>query len=170
MNTKGRMSFCNYVFPVNPSYIRIDTERSVSTHHIPFGNDRVFDTGKKKRVISGKGEVAGEDGISSLSELSELFDEGRSGVLYLPSQETMYVLPVYFRMFASDTEDVMGYEFRFVEEDSVTAADDVISDGKSSLWDYSYRYDIPIEQLVENNPQIRRPDIRITAGRRVKLC
>ena len=38
-----------------------------------------------------------------------------------------------------------------------------------TLWDISYRFDLPIDALVRLNPQVKRPDV-VAEGTVIALC
>ena len=72
-----------------------------------------------------------------------------------------------------DIEGVIKYSFTFIEsreKKSIKEASGMISDGRHSLWDYSYISGTDIETLIELNPDVKRPDDMIPAGRRIILC
>lgn len=173
MNTDGKMSYKNFVFPVNPSLIRIVHTRKVNQHKIPFRNNNVSDMGGNCRTFIGEGEFYGENCNKVFSELKSVFESGGGGMLYIPSQKPIYAVFVSLDILAQDIEGVIKYSFEFVEsfEKSVDIKPvTCIADGQSTLWDIAYRYDRTVEKLVELNPSIRRPDFIIEQGSRVILC
>lgn len=173
MNTDGKMSFRDFVFPINPSFIRIFHSRKISRQKIPFGNNAVTDMGKNGRTISGEGEFCGENCIEDFERLKKVFETGGGGMLYIPSQKPIYAVFSSLELLAQDINGVIKYSFEFTEsfEKSLNEhCTDIISDGKSSLWDISYRYSVRIEELLRLNPSVRRPDFLIEKGKRVTLC
>lgn len=173
MNTKGRMSYKDFIFPVNPSVIRITHKRKVAEQKIPYSYSKVFDLGEQSRIISGEGEFFGTDYISDFERLKKIFQSGGGGMLYLPSQKPIYAVFESLELLGQDIDGVIQYSFRFVEsfdQKKESLVKVCISDGRKSLWDYSYRYGIDIETLVRINTDILRPDIPIRPGKKVKLC
>ena len=173
MNTDGKMSFRDFVFPINPSFIRIFHSRKIAHQKIPFGNNVVSDMGENGRTISGEGEFCGESCIDDFERLKKVFESGGGGMLYIPSQKPIYAVFTSLEMLAQDINGVIKYSFEFIESFEKSLNEhytDIIADGKNSLWDISYRYGIKVDELIRLNPSVRRPDFIIEKGKRVALC
>ncbi|MBR2177153.1 MAG: DNA circularization N-terminal domain-containing protein [Clostridia bacterium] len=173
MRADGKMSYKDFIFPVNPAVIRISHRRAISAEKVPYGNSVVNDLGIRHRVISGEGEFYGKDCISDFLRLKAVMDEGGGGMLYIPSQKPVYAMFETLELTGSDIEGVIGYKFVFIEsfEKSISEREYITSgDGKSCLWDYSCQYGIGIDTLAALNPHIRRPDIPIESWKKVYLC
>ena len=173
MKTDGRMSYKNFIFPVNPYVIHISHQRNIKEHKIPFEQNIISDMGKNARVITGEGEFFGTDCMNDFNRLENVFHSKDGGMLYIPSQKPVYAVFDKLEMIAQDTENVVKYTFRFIEsfdKNKNYVSETCISDGTKCLWDYAYEYGIDIETLVKANPDILRPDISITHGKDVKLC
>ena len=173
MKTDGKMSYKNFIFPVNPYVIHISHVRKISEHKIPNAHNVLFDSGENARMITGEGEFFGTDCMNDFNRLEKIFHSGGGGMLYIPSQKPVYAVFDKLELIAQDTENVVKYTFRFIESFDKNKSDiseTCISDGVKCLWDYAYEYGIDIETLVKANPDILRPDIAITHGKAVKLC
>ena len=173
MNTDGKMSFKDFVFPLNPTFIRIYYSRKISNQKIPFGSNAVRDMGENGRVISGEGEFCGKSCIEDFERLKKVFESGGGGMLYIPSQKPIYAIFSSLELLAQDRDGVIKYSFEFNESyDKIqnTQFSDIIADGKSSLWDISYRYGVRVDELLRLNPYVCRPDFTIEKGKRVTLC
>ena len=138
MRTDGKMSFRDFIFPVNPSVIKIEGRRNLCISPVP------------------------------------LFDAGKGGMLYIPSQRPIFACFSRLEMTAEDIGDVIGYSFEFREIPGGASypreQSAVYGDGKSSLWDISYRLGMHIDLLVSLNPHIKRPDIPVMSWEKVMLC
>ena len=172
MNCNGKMSFGDFIFPVNPGVIRVSRRRNVKPQRVLFGKTAVIDMGEDKTVISGEGEFFGENALRDFCMLGELLKKGRTEMLYVPSQRP---IPAYFEsleLIGRDTDGVISYSFRFIESsaDTPTERSEIIADGKSSLFDYSYITGLSVGMLRSLNPDIMRPDLPVGAGKRVYLC
>ena len=125
-------------------------------------------------VISGEGEFYGADCIEQYEELLRLQTSGKRSKLVLPRMQPLYAFLKEVSVKAQPTEDVLSYRFTFVEAQSPRqgrrgAVSYVTVSQGESLWDIANMYDVPIEQLTENNPQI--PYINsLDEGERVALC
>ncbi len=173
MKTDGKMSYKNFIFPVNPYVIHISHQRNITEHKIPFEQNMISDMGKNARIITGEGEFFGTDCISDFHRLENVFHSDGGGMLYIPSQKPVYAVFDKLELVAQDTENVVKYTFRFTEsfdKNKNSVWETCISDGVKCLWDYAYKYGIDIETLVKANPDILRPDISITHGKAVNLC
>ena len=165
MNCKGKMSFRDFIFPVNPYIIRISHKRSVS-------DDVVNDMGLNSRIIKGEGEFFGIGAENDFCRLKEMHEKGE-GMLYVPSQKPVYAYFSELELIGRDIDGVIKYSFTFIEsreKKSIKDVAEMISDGRHSLWDYSYISGTDIETLIELNCDIKRPDDIIQAGRRIILC
>ncbi|MBQ5562141.1 MAG: DNA circularization N-terminal domain-containing protein [Clostridia bacterium] len=172
MNTDGKMSYKDFIFPVNPYLIKISRKKNTAVHKIPFYADKVMDLGEQNRVITGEGEFFGSDCLEQFERLKEVFASKNGGILYIPSQKPLLAVFDSLELIAQDIQNVIKYSFRFIEikDNDNNIPEYIISDGNKSLWDYSYLFGIDIETLVRINTDILRPDIPITHGRRVNLC
>lgn len=173
MNTDGKMSYKDFVFPVNPSLIRILHTRKINQHKIPFGSNVVSDMGKNCRVISGEGEFYGKNCIETFSELRRIFESGGGGMLYIPGEKSMYAFFASLDAVVEDIEDVIRYSFEFIEsfeKESDKKILTCIADGKDTLWDIAFKYNKTVENLMELNPSVRRPDTVVERGKKVILC
>ena len=172
LNTDGKMSFRDFIFPINPAVIRIQHKRKLAVNSVPLGNDNITDLGQGSRIITGEGEFAGESCINDFISLKKAAEQG-GGMLYIPSQEPIYVFAENIGLKASDREGAVAYSFRFVEGDPVKNKKRISfaeGDGVSCLWDYAWKYDVDIDHLAELNPHIRRPDMPVKRTERVRIC
>ena len=174
MRTDGKMSFRDFIFPVNPSVIKIEGRRNLCISPVPGGSDHITDNGRQCMTIRGQGEFFGEDCCESFNELKALFDAVKGGMLYIPSQRPIFACFSRLEMTAKDIGDVIGYSFEFREIPGGASypreQSAVYGDGKSSLWDISYRLGMHIDLLVSLNPHIKRPDIPVMSWEKVMLC
>lgn len=173
MNCNGKMSYKDFVFPVNPKSIRIKHDRKIARGSVPYGSDTADDLGAAARVISGEGEFYGENAVSDFAALKAAGGTGGAGMLYIPSQKPICAVLKSLDMICEDAEGIVRYSFTFIESEDrrSTGTNGVIwGDGKSCLWDISYKYRADIDILIGLNPQIRRPDIPIQAWEKVRLC
>lgn len=171
MDCKGRMSFRDFVFPANPSVIRVTHKRRLSRREVPFGKEIVTDMGSTERVISGEGEFFGQGAQEDFDRLKAAFEQRGAGVLYVPSQGPMSACFEKLELQGKDVEGVIGYSFTFREcTGTEHRPGGIIADGSHCLWDYAYLYGRDIMELIRLNPGIKRPDTRINAGEELRLC
>ena len=173
MTPDGKMSYKNFIFPVNPYIIHISHAKKSVEHKIPLARNIVCDLGENARIITGEGEFFGTNCMNDFDRLESIFHSKGGGMLYIPSQKPVYAVFDKLELIAQDTENVVKYTFRFIESfdrNKNNVSETCISDGIKCLWDHSYEHGIDIETLVKANPDILRPDIPIPHGKAVKLC
>ncbi len=173
MTPDGKMSYKNFIFPVNPYVIHISHAKKSVEHKIPLARNIVCDLGENARIITGEGEFFGTNCMNDFDRLESIFHSKGGGMLYIPSQKPVYAVFDKLELIAQDTENVVKYTFRFIESfdrNKNNVSETCISDGIKCLWDHSYEHGIDIERLVKANPDILRPDIPIPHGKAVKLC
>ena len=72
MRCDGKMSYKDFIFPVNPRTITIRTDRHVALSAVPGGSDVVSDLGSGARIVSGEGEFFGEGAVQSFLRLRQV--------------------------------------------------------------------------------------------------
>lgn len=173
MNTDGKMSYRDFIFPVNPRVIRISRSKNIGVGITPYGTDSVKELGGGHRVVKGEGEFFGNGAVNDFLGLKRAFEKGGGGMLYIPSQKPFYALAKSLELTASDIEGAVGYSFCFIESFENAGEDFPLvftGDGKTCLWNLADAFDIAAENLVSMNPHIKRPDIPVAVGERVRLC
>lgn len=172
MRYNGKMSFRDFVFPVNPGVIKISHEKRTAQSGTAYGTDMVSDRGSRAMVISGEGEFFGESCFSDFQRLSEVMKKKGGGMLYIPSRRPVFAAPSLLELTGSDRENVITYRFRFVEipgAENENRARIIYGDGVSCLWDIAAANDMTIDELWSVNPHIKRPDEPLRPWERVKL-
>ena len=165
------MRFAGLEWQYNPLTLKVSHELSHTKRVMPNSAEAVADTVRRVNVISGKGELTGEDCIEQYKELERVFAMGRKGVLTLPGRPPVYAYFTKLYALATDTPELIEYGFEFVE--AVAAEDEKpcfhTGNGSDSLYSIAYEYNVPLEKLVELNPWVKRPD-EVIAGKKVRLC
>lgn len=172
MNCDGKMSFGDFIFPVNPYLIRVTHKRSVAEQKIPMSGSIVSDMGKMSRRISGEGEFCGESCADDFERLKRLYESSSAEMLYVPSQRPLYAVFEKLELIGEDIEGVIRYGFSFIESSDAPEIRSKIkiADGRKCLWDYSFESGTDIAELIEHNPDVKRPDTPVPSGRRIRLC
>lgn len=175
MNKSDRMSYKGFVFAVNPSVIKIRHRARLVQNSVPFGADSVRNFGRKACEISGEGSFIGENCAEQFEKLREVFISGSSGLLLLPGLEPFYAFFEELQLLEEPSEELIKYSFVFCEdtsekhfESSPKMSHTVI--GGETLWDISYKYNVAVEKLLDNNPNIIRPDTLLKVGEVIRLC
>lgn len=173
MNT-ALLRFQDYTWKHNPKTIQVVYRREVKEWKLPGEGNLLQDLGPAKRVVTGEGELFGEDCLSQFQNLAALCAQGGTGFLILPDSTGFEASLVSLTMIGEAGPDVIRYRFEFWEQvtESVFAPQEgkdyhIVKEGET-LWDISRLYGISISDLARKNPSIKRPD-RLTPGEKVVL-
>lgn len=152
------MRFCGYTWHHNPKSLQIASGKKVVRLQIPYENDVLQNFGEKPVVISGTGELYGDDCLEQYKALEKEYEKGKSGVLCLPILSPFYACFESLKMISQPSASVLTYSFSFVQirkrqtlkhfEKSVEVKEN------ETLWDIAYESDMDIEELVLLNPDI----------------
>lgn len=152
------MGFKGITWEVNPTALRLEMARNLRETALPFAGSRVEDLGRKKRRVTGEGYFTGKDCMEQWQALGTALAEGGPGYLQLPGQTPFLAVLEELRLLGEPGEDVIHYSFVFTE----TKADEGYKGGRvhraaqgESLWDYAWRYHVPMEELHRANLHIR---------------
>lgn len=171
------MQFKDFVWTKNPEKLSVSVTRDIKELEVPFYGAVMQDYGAKKRVISGEGEFSGKQCMQTYKALSDLFQDGGSGVLRLPNLPALVVKPISLSYVATTRPDVLRYKFLFWEDlnESLPASDNnpfrfyvTVKEDGESLWSIANQEHTTVEELVRLNPHIIWPSY-LTAGERVVL-
>ena len=180
------MRYKDYVWPNNPETYRISFRRTVAAHKLPGGNYAMQDLGTGWRVLEGEGEFAGADAYEQFKRLATVFYQKGAGVLVHPVWMTTRAYFVELEVMQEPTPDYVRYRFAFWEDfqsETALKKDEpsrtlaraartvarycIVAQG-DTLWAIAARYNITMEELLKNNPQIKNPNL-IRPGERVRL-
>lgn len=168
------MRFQNYTWKHNPKTIQVAYRREVKEWKLPGCGNILQDLGPGKRIVTGEGELFGDDCLTQFQSMADLCAQGGTGFLILPDSTGFEASLVSLTMLGEAGPDVVRYRFEFWEQ--VAGAPFLSQEGKDihivkegeTLWDISKLYGISISELARKNPGIKRPD-RLTPGERVVL-
>lgn len=166
------MRFKGFTFWCNPYSIEITSENNTARYVLPFSGEKHEDSGRKCRVIKGKGELRGKDCLEKYAELYSLQAKGGAGILSLPEAEPMYAMFTKLTALADSSPDKISYAFQFSEASSEnTPVEKKVHKVKSgeTLFDIAYKYGVSVDSLVFLNPQIKRPD-ELEENKEIKIC
>ena len=188
------MRFKNFLWPHNPRVYSITYERKIAVHKIPFGRHYLQSLGQTRRVLKGEGEFVGKGAYDKFKELATVFYEETPGTLVHPVWATTTAWFAGLELRQEPRRDYVAYSFEFWEavpdgnatgltavavDSGKTAAADgstaAAAQGEwytvvkgDTLWGLSRRYEVPLDQLIALNPDIRSPNL-IYVGQRVRI-
>ncbi|MGN0501894.1 MAG: LysM peptidoglycan-binding domain-containing protein [Ruminococcus sp.] len=156
----------------NPKEIVFECDKSVKELNSPNGTSYIQNMGRKNMIISGTGELYGNDCLEQFDRLLSLFRQGGQGVLAIPKITPVYAVFESLKIKGEPKPDVLEYSFVFrevMEEKQQDKAQDYTAEEGECLWDISYKFGVPIDTLVRLNSGVKRPDIAL-GGRVIRLC
>lgn len=173
MNT-ALMRFQDYTWKHNPKTIQVACRREIKEWKLPGQGNLLQDLGPGKRIVTGEGELFGEDCLLQFRTLAALCEQGGTGFLILPDSTGFEASLVSLTMVGQAGPDIVGYRFEFWEQ--VGEGIPILWEGKDyhivqegeTLWDISKLYGISISELARRNPNVKRPD-QLAAGEKVAL-
>ncbi len=168
------LRFNGDILPYNPHTLHIAYARDIRRILVPYKGEIQGDYGKRAMVVTGEGELCGENALDIFLKLAEIHNGGGSGVLSIPDIPPFEAVLTDLSLTREPKDGVIGYSFKFLEKcrfDSGDSAKDrsVTLAETADLWEISAKYARPIEILVEKNPDIETPFILIPAGSEVIL-
>lgn len=156
----------------NPREISFECEKQVNELKSLGESSYIQNLGRKNMIISGSGELFGEDCLEQFDRLLCLFKEGGSGTLAIDGMKSICAVFENVKIIGQPKPDVLSYSFVFREVMEYKTQSEptvhIAQDGEC-LWDVSYQYQISIDSLIELNPWVKRPDEDLN-GREVALC
>ena len=188
------MRYKDYVWPHNPKTYRIQYQRRVAVHKIPFGRYAMQDMGLGNRVMTGEGEFFGKDAYGEFKKLASVFYQDGAGTLYHPVWQTSTAYFTQLSLAQEPREDYVRYTFTFWEEwrekqETVSGGGQGNPAEKSgtaqtpsaglaeqyhtvvqgeTLWGLSRQYGLTLGGLLDLNPQIKNPNV-LPVGTRVRV-
>ena len=156
----------------NPKEIVFSCDKSVKELNSPNGTSYIQNMGRKNMVISGTGELYGNDCLEQFDRLLSLFRQGGQGVLAIPKITPVYAVFESLKIKGEPKPDVLEYSFVFrevMEEKQQDKTQTYTAGEGKCLWDISYKFGVPIDTLVRLNPSVKRPDTSLE-GKVIRLC
>jgi len=187
------MRYKDYVWPYNPEWCTVTWERKIAAAKVPFGGYCLQDLGLACRVMRGEGTFTGEDAYREFRRLEEVFRDSGPGVLIHPVWQAASAYFVSLELREEPLPDYVRYRFEFWEDGTASAALTEVSPNNGgdfnvewtelyeeepwvytvrkgdTLWGIAHRYGVPLKSLIQNNPQIKNPNL-IYPGDRVTVA
>lgn len=166
------MRFNGFEWHHNPKEIVFECVKNINELSSPGSTAYIQDMGRKNMIVSGTGELYGEDCLEQFDRLLTLFKKGGRGVLAVPKITPIFAVFESLKIKGQPSPDILEYSFVFrevMEEKRTEKVNACIGQDGERLWDISYKYGVPIDTLVRLNPSVKRPDISLS-GKVIKLC
>lgn len=169
------MIFKSFKWPVEPKTINVSMSKNLKTDFLPHIGIKQTAINRSYKIISGNGELKGENCSKQFAQLADIFIENSSGQLIIPSFAPIQAFFVELSITSSNSADSLNYKFKFIEDCShkssdVTATNQTYYTIKNheSLWEVAKKFNIYIEDLIQKNPHIPSP-YSTKPGDKIKL-
>ena len=153
------LRFGPFVWPVNPTEIRVEGGRS--TREALFPSPSLQEEGEKLSRVTGRGVFTGPDAAAQFSALHALLETGGAEILTVPEYGPLRAILTELILLRGSMR-MVEYTFAFRESPMESASSPcreqttMLQEGET-LWHLAARLAIPIEQLLTLNPKIPEP-------------
>ena len=114
----GILQFGQYQFPHNPKKLRVITSQRMGVINCAQGGEITQTMGRKRTAVEGEGEFYGPQALYQYEQLRQVFKKGEKQVLLGPGIAPMEAYPEQLELVGQGGSSLVGYRFRFVEDDS----------------------------------------------------
>lgn len=167
------MRYKGFTWHHNPKKLTLSSEKRVLNIEVPYCCDVIKSFGEKEVVISGVGELYGEDCLEQYKELLKLYENSDADILCLPDIPPMYAYFKELKIEADTTPDVLTYSFTFVRANNIfekkSYTNKYTVKNEKSLWEVSLKTNTDINELTRLNPQLMFID-ELKENEEVRIC
>lgn len=110
-----KLRFQRYEFPCNPRTLSIKHERNLVQFCSPFAPTIVQDLGIKATIITGEGELYGDDVMGEYERMLTAFSDKNSGLLSIPGVKPIMASFNSLTITARPAPNLLYYSFKFTE-------------------------------------------------------
>lgn len=192
------MKYKDFTWPHNPRTYTIEYRRVMGNHKVPFGRYHLQDMGLTRRVMKGEGEFVGADAYDQFKALATVFYSEGPGPLIHPVWQGANAYFVELSLSQEPRQDYVRYTFTFWESYDGYGGKNGLTQEKEtpgaaagtgngaqmaawegdgvrhrvkkgeSLWKIARDYGVPIQAILDLNPQIKNPNL-ILVGQEVRV-
>lgn len=159
------MSFKSFTWPSDPKKLNITLSKNLKTdfltnddYYINRENNQSYSNIK---IIEGYGDFLGPHRHKYFSQLSKLFVDSSPGKLIISSHDPINALFSEFSITDYSNPNVLSYRFKFIEKfcshQERQKSNNYYLTKNENLWELAEKFDIPIDNLIKNNPFISNP-------------
>ena len=167
------MRFGGITFRHNPKELAVVKSKTVN-EYTPIGSLPIMQSIRDNTVIiKGTGELYGEECFEMYAELLRVQKKNVAQKLCIPEMGVYTAVLTKLSAKANTREKLIVIEFEFCtgtqrKASEITQDNYTVSLNNETLWDISYRCDVPIETLIKLNTDIRNI-LNIPDGKRVRV-
>lgn len=169
-----KLMFGNMRFLQNPE--KLTVSRGVKTESFTYLDSftKLFVTESEPCVVRGEGVILGNGADAEFLKIYSLFEAGKPQSLLIFGCPPMRAVISSLKRLTSPGNGFIQYEIMFSEVPERRNATNLecknfaVIGKNENLWDVSAKYKIPVEKLMELNPEIASP-WRVSEEERVRL-
>ncbi len=156
----GKFRYKDYEFRYNPREFTITRERNLLKFIVPEQDSVIQDMGYEPAVISGIGELLGDNVMDEYVKIQNIFNNKDSGLLYIPDLSPINCYFNKLKIIGKAGPKVLTYNFEFVENHkTITRFTGVIpkyiiTTGGESLHTISLKHGVTLDSLIAKNYHI----------------
>lgn len=109
------MEFNGYIFPSNPSQIKVEASSNYNQSSIFGENSVIQNVSVNPSIVSGEGVFYGDEGEQCCEYLIHMLKTREAGDLIIPGERGMNAYLTKFSYQKSSSKNAINYSFTFVE-------------------------------------------------------
>lgn len=158
----------------NPKTLKITRSKKISSVGLVGGVSRLSNVCDDISKISGTGELYGEDCFLVYDRLLRMCFKNKAEILAIPELGAFRAVLEEISVLAEPKDNFLSVAFSFRAVSSGKEPERILperyceANRDESLWDISYRFDVPVENLVRLNPHIRKI-LKLKEGEKVRI-
>ena len=172
--SNNTMRFGGISLSHNPSNIKIQKGKSIQSVRFVSGIDKILDIRDSGVVISGKGELFGENCFSDYQKLVKLSVKDESQILYIPELGVFRAVLSKLCVAAAPKSDYLEIEFVFSVVESQRQSGKILperyyyAESGENFWEIAEKFETTVEKLCKINPQTRNI-MELSQGEEVRI-
>lgn len=167
-----KMGFKGFVFNVNPSSIKIDYSKRISTKPVLFSTGKTQEISFEPTKIKGEGKFTGKNARQYAHSLEQVFKRSGSSFLFVPDGTPIKAFFTGLNISYNSEEGSVSYSFEFVEDyqgelDSFDFGFTYALEGEN-LYDIANRTNVDVNEIFSHNDF--KDLFSVEGGDKVWLC
>ncbi len=158
------MIYKTFVWPNEPKTLKISLVNDSKTYILPEIGPTRKKTGFTYKIIEGTGEFFGPRCYENFQELSLIFNDSSPGKLVIPNFPPMEAFFDELSLVSETSPEIISYKFKFTEEPLYFCDQQELNkpnyynvEKNENLWDIANKFNVSIDTLLKNNPEISNP-------------
>lgn len=174
MNNFVKLMFGEHCFWQNPQ--KLTVSRGLKTERYTYldGFTGLFITQGEPCIVCGEGIILGENADDEFLKIYSLLESGKARTLLIFGCMPITAVISSLKRLTAPGGNFVRYEITFTELPKrkiglrLKCRESAVVQRDESLWNIAVKYEIPVEKLMELNPQVASP-YSVTEGQVVNL-